>query len=83
MDKNGSQISSVLVHYIGWNNVYDEYIDISSQRLAQYKFYTHRQDIPHYYMGMGANSMHSYVVMGDQVPPNLPGFDFFAIDHIN
>lgn len=47
----------VVVHYLGWSNVYDEAIPISSRRLAKRGFYTRRRgkfqpksliDIPRY-----------------------------------
>lgn len=44
MDKN----KSLLVHYIGWSNFYDELIEIGSQRLATYRFYTGRTRLPRY-----------------------------------
>lgn len=37
-----------LVHYIGWSSLYDEIIPLDSQRLATYRLYSSRKDIPHY-----------------------------------
>ena len=54
-----------MVHYLGWNNIYDEIIDIDSQRLASYRFYSSRSDIPHYHLGLDSDeNMYSYVVIG-------------------
>lgn len=36
------------IHYIGWSSVYDEILPSDSQRLASYRFYTSRKDIPNY-----------------------------------
>lgn len=38
----------VHIHYIGWNTIYDEIIPVDSQRLAAFKLYTSRRDIPRY-----------------------------------
>ena len=67
--------SSILIHYLGWNSVYDEIIELSSQRLANYKFYTQRSDIPHYHLNHeNSDNMHSYVVIGE--PVNDHDFNF-------
>lgn len=41
-------VYGIKVHYLGWNCIYDEFLDIDSQRLAPKGFFTHRTDIPHY-----------------------------------
>jgi heat shock protein HspQ len=57
---------SLLVHYIGWSNVYDEVIEVNSQRLASYRFYTLRKDIPHYVLADNEmNHLQGYVVERD------------------
>ena len=38
------------IHYEGWNMWYDEFLPISSNRLARHGFYTSRDDIPKYKM---------------------------------
>jgi len=38
----------VTIHYLGWNMYYDEFLPLSSPRLAKKGFYTDRKDIPHY-----------------------------------
>ena len=69
------EVLSILIHYKGWNNIYDEILEITSSRLAQHRFYTSRVDIPHYHMSHQVeDSMHSYVVIGDMAP-NLPIVD--------
>lgn len=40
--------NSLLIHYIGWDNKYDEVLSISSPRIANKGFYSDRDDIPHY-----------------------------------
>ena len=40
----------IAVHYEGWNMWYDEFLPLSSQRLARLGFYTDRDDIPRYKM---------------------------------
>lgn len=44
------------VHYDNWNRWYDEFLPISSPRLARYGFYTKRNDIPKYKMKAIENS---------------------------
>lgn len=46
-DKDGD-IKHLMLHYLGWNSIYDEIIGISSQRLAPLSFFTSREEIPHY-----------------------------------
>ena len=66
---NKKVINEIMVHYLGWNCVYDEIIDVSSQRIAKKGFYTSRNNIPRYYHAHGlVDSMQSYVVIGDQIP---------------
>lgn len=43
----GDTSPAVHVHYEGWNDVYDELIPITSERLASLGYYTNR-DIPKY-----------------------------------
>lgn len=58
-------VTGVLLHYLGWSSQYDEVIDINSQRLASYRFYTKRNDIPHYDLCEdNEEHLHSYVVAG-------------------
>lgn len=38
----------LLIHFEGWNDIYDEVINIESQRLAPYNFFSQRDDIPKY-----------------------------------
>lgn len=38
------------IHYEGWNNWYDEFLPIDSDRIARLGFYTTRDDIPKYKM---------------------------------
>jgi hypothetical protein len=40
------------IHYEGWNMWYDEFLPITSPRLARLGFYTQRDDIPKYQMKM-------------------------------
>ena len=38
------------IHYEGWNRWYDEFLPITSPRIAKLGFYTNRDDIPKYKM---------------------------------
>ena len=38
----------IAVHYEGWNKYYDEFLPLSSPRLAPLGYYTNREDIPKY-----------------------------------
>jgi len=38
------------IHYDGWNRWYDEFLPLSSPRIARLGFYTNRDDIPKYRM---------------------------------
>jgi len=38
------------IHYDDWNRWYDEFLPLSSPRLARLGFYTSRDDIPKYKM---------------------------------
>jgi len=40
----------IAIHYEGWNMWYDEFLPLSSPRLARLGFYTDRDDIPKYKM---------------------------------
>lgn len=42
------EISCLLIHYIGWSNLYDEVIEVGSQRMATHRFYTGRSKLPRY-----------------------------------
>jgi len=54
------------IHYEGWNRWYDEFLSISSPRLARLGFYTIRDDIPKYKMkpvvGGSKNQMQAFIV---------------------
>jgi hypothetical protein len=41
------------IHYIGWNSIFDEILSIDSQRLATYRLYSSRKNIPHYDLAPG------------------------------
>ena len=54
-----------MIHYKGWNTIYDEVIDLTSRRLAKHGFYTSRKNIPQYRMDQSnPESMHNYVISG-------------------
>lgn len=57
------------IHYDDWNRWYDEFLPISSPRLARLGFYTSRDDIPKYKMKQvgtqqinGKNMMQAFIV---------------------
>ena len=39
---------NLLIHFLGWNHIYDEHISILSPRVANLGFYTMRNNIPMY-----------------------------------
>ena len=43
-----NKVTELLVHYLGWNKIYDEIIDFKSPRLAPFGFYSTRKEIPRY-----------------------------------
>lgn len=58
-----------LIHYEGWNRVYDEYIPLNSQRLAPLGTFTSRKDIPKYTVNVDSTidtggAMFSSVISG-------------------
>ena len=56
------------IHYDDWNRYYDEFLPMSSPRLARLGFYTSRDDIPKYKMksignnSSGKNQMQAFIV---------------------
>lgn len=38
----------IFIHYDGWGNEYDEFIPLTSHRIAPHGLYTNRTDIPKY-----------------------------------
>jgi hypothetical protein len=51
-----------LVHYVGWSSLYDEIIPLDSQRLATYRLYSSRKDIPHYQLEVYEGQVEGFVV---------------------
>jgi hypothetical protein len=41
-------VTELLIHYQGWNKIYDEILELSSPRLAPLGYFTSREDIPRY-----------------------------------
>jgi hypothetical protein len=61
--KNGKNKDILFIHYIGWNNSFDEYIFQSSNRLAPFGLYTNRNDIPKYnFNDTTENRIFTYIV---------------------
>lgn len=46
--RRGDMVTEVLIHYQGWNKIYDEILEVTSTRIASLGFYTNREDIPRY-----------------------------------
>ena len=66
------------IRYLGWNELYDEYIPASSMRLANKGFYTGRDDLPRYEnAGDGSNMLTSRLIHPQEEPPNQSEVDFF------
>lgn len=51
----------VLIHYIGWSSLYDEIMPVDSQRLATYRLYSSRHDIPHYQLEASEGQLEGFV----------------------
>ncbi|CAK75453.1 unnamed protein product (macronuclear) [Paramecium tetraurelia] len=51
----------ILVHYQGWNKIYDECISIHSQRLSPIGLFTNRKDILLYQPTLNENTVSNYV----------------------
>lgn len=51
----------ILVHFEGWNEIYDEVINSKSQRLAPYNFFSERNDIPRYKLNSNEDNMSSRI----------------------
>ncbi len=61
---------ALLVHYEGWASVFDEVISLESQRLAKFKFYTSREEVPHYNLNQNNYShLRSPVITGPLFVP--------------
>ncbi|CAD8149768.1 unnamed protein product [Paramecium pentaurelia] len=53
--------NQILVHYEGWNKVYDECISIQSPRLSSKGLFTNRKDILLYQPSFNQNTMQNYI----------------------
>lgn len=51
----------VLVHFEGWNEIYDEVINSKSQRLAPCNFFSSMEDIPRYRLNMNEDNIRSRI----------------------
>lgn len=60
-----NQKTDLLIHFEGWNEIYDEVININSQRLAPYNFFSQREDIPRYRLSSAEDNMRSRIQYGD------------------
>lgn len=58
---DGSQHKEYLVHYEGWNKVYDEIISHDSVRLAPYGYFSSRSDIPRYSLTQPEDNLRSRI----------------------
>lgn len=60
------------IHYDGWSRCYDEFIPADSERIAPFKFYTSRNDIPKYtrHDGDGERVYGNVVEGGNESPRN-------------
>ncbi len=61
---------SLLIHYIGWSGLYDEVIETESPRLASYRFYTGRANVPRYEV-QGEHQLQGYVLGLEERMENL------------
>lgn len=72
-----SQCATLLIHYINWNCVYDEFIGENSPRLAKFKSFTGRSDIPRYSKSRDNQDIYTNVLFvphrdSNPSPPNPP-----------
>lgn len=58
------------MHFNRWNNIYNEVIEVTSHRLAPFKFFTSRIDIPRYSLSLEDDNMRGLVVSGAAVQVN-------------
>lgn len=61
----GSSKTELLVHFEGWNDIYNEVINVKSQRLAPYNFFSRREDIPRYRLSSPEDNMRSRIEYRD------------------
>lgn len=59
--KGPQEPPELLIHYLGWNKIYDEILEVASPRIAPYGFYSAREDIPRYALSETDESYYSYV----------------------
>lgn len=55
---------SVLVHYNRWHKIYNEIIDIPTNRLAPLSYFSDRVDIPHYNLVEEEGNVRGSVIAG-------------------
>ena len=76
--ENGKQ-NEILVHYGQWNKIYDEVINVKSQRLAPYGFFSDRTDIPHYRLSQNEDNLRGRIGYGRERERTATYMDsFFA-----
>ncbi|KAL4476822.1 hypothetical protein ABPG72_010659 [Tetrahymena utriculariae] len=73
----------IFIHYIGWNNIYDEMLPSNSNRISSAGFFTQRKDIPQYRLNSQNNqnpddpnnngAMQGVVLLGSEGQANLEG----------
>ena len=56
------EVSIILFTVKGWNRKYDEYVYLTSPRLAPLGTYSNRTDIPRYYMCPHSNMMFAQIM---------------------
>ena len=55
--KNKNHADTLLFHYLGWNQIFDEYICANSERIAPLGLFTGRNDLPKYNRGENRHLM--------------------------
>jgi hypothetical protein len=61
--KNENHSDTLFVHYLGWDEIYDEYICANSDRIAPLGMFTKRRDIPRYSIhNPNGNMMMSFII---------------------
>ncbi len=64
--RNQNHANTLLIHYTGWNDIYDEYLCVNSSRIAPYQYFTSREGIPKYANHGRNDMMVSYIIYNNE-----------------
>jgi len=74
---------SVLVHYNRWHTIYNEIIDLPSNRIAPLRYFSMRTDIPHYNLAEAEGNVRGSVITGANRIEAPPSVHFIRIEESN